>query len=389
MSVGTTRDSEQVTTLFVALEHLREGLGLPGPNRGTGGIETQIGLLLRHLAARSDYNVVVITNEPFEFPSIQVRVYPPPQKPLSIPVRALRKLGLKYPKRSDPNPRFNYVTDLPGPKVALFPKSMTADEIAAAKQAGCRTMFWVAADSVVDDTPLNKSMPWVQLIRQLLSEVDLVAVLTDHQKDIVARSFGLEATVITGGVELPQCADDQASRTYALWVGRPVPLKRPWLFVELARMYPHRSFRMVLRRPPVDSKMIPYLEYEASRLSNLELVFDVNPSEMAAQYAGAVALVSTSVSEGLSRVMLEAGAAGTQVLSQEIDVDGMLSSGEWGFCAEGDFETLSRKLDELFNSNGGSEEDRARAKNYVAGRYGVHRMVDQFDSAVARLIGGR
>lgn len=382
MTVGSTASNQSVTTLFVKLDYLREGLGLPGPNRGTGGIETQVAQLVKSLAARDDFHVVVLTNEMFEYPGIEVRLDPAPLAPLTFSQRILRRLGFKVQHRAESEPWQKYSASSAGPKVTLFPKSLTADEIALAKSAGCKTMFWVAADSLIDDTPLNKSMPWVGETRDLLPEMDLVAVLTHNQQEILARNLGLPATVVTGGAEWHTASLGTPQQQFALWVGRPVPLKRPWVFVELAEALPQYSFRMVLRPAPSDAHMVDYLHFEAARLGNLELVFDVAAPDMAEQYLGAVALVSTSASEGLPRVMIEAGAVGTEVLSLEIDVDRMLSTDEWGFCANGETSALRDRLAELFSRGGSTTEERAAAREYVQERYGAHRMADEFVAAM-------
>ena len=364
------------TAVYVVADGLSEGFGHSGGGVGTGGAASHMVTLVRGLLDLGLARVVIITDIPFEFPGVTVRAeWPGSQIPsLGVLVKRLRRrlLWLEYRGRAQA-------------KVALYAQVLDYAHLAAAKKMGVATISMVNGNAIVDETLINKSTERVQRMLRLLPEVDAIFVLNHQMVRDVSRRFQRVAHLIPSGVYPAPPTVFGLEREYALWVGRPEPLKRPWAFIEIARRMPDRKFVMVLRSHPAYLEAIDFLRHEARELGNVEFAIDVPAPQMCEYYARAVALVSTSGSEGLPRTWLEAGAAGTEVLSFELDVDGMLSGGDWGYCAGGAWSVLDERLEDLFATSGGGPAHSDAVRRHVAATYSVEDMVNAFAEAVAEV----
>lgn len=361
------------TTLYIVASYMREGLGLPGTASGSGGVFTQMAVLARTLSQRPDYRVVLLTDEQFEYPGIEVRVVPqaPKASSLSLVDRVRKKLYRM---------RIEALMSDEGRRVVLFPHLVRSAYITVARKVGAKSILWINADQLVDDSPIGRSQKGTASVQKAIPKVDAVAVLNERQKGFVRDRWGIEATILTSGIEPPDpelCATPQEG---ALWVGRLAPGKRPWVFIDLARQNPNHRFRFVMRtRATGATAFEDYVDAELLRYPNLEIVRDVPAQEMQKVYAEARALIVTSASEGFPRVMTEAGSVGTEVLSLEINVDGLLDGERWGYCADGDYDAFSAKVSEVLDGPPPTTEERLAIREDLLARCGADRMADDVD----------
>jgi glycosyltransferase involved in cell wall biosynthesis len=108
-----------------------------------------------------------------------------------------------------------------------------------------------------------------------------------------------------------------ASRPRVVFLGRLDPVKRPWLFVELARRVPEAEF-LVLGQQHVSG-------WQPNGLpANVRLLGHVEGEEKRLLLASAAALVNTSQHEGLPVSFLESLACGTPIVSSH-DPEGTVS----------------------------------------------------------------
>ncbi len=175
----------------------------------------------------------------------------------------------------------------------------------------CLTMR--AGDCIVGNYPWWKR-PLLKLPPRMAGQN---FVTYDHQVEEVRESYGVEAEVAPDPIELP---DFVSSGGNVLFVNRLVEVKRPLLFVDLARRMRSVPFEMVGYGP---------LEGEVKRRRppNLDFVGRLSPEETRKRYEEASVVVTTSTFEGVPCVWLEAWAAGVPVVST-VDRGGMLDRWE-------------------------------------------------------------
>ena len=149
-----------------------------------------------------------------------------------------------------------------------------------------------------------------------------------------------------------QWTPDAGRHDQVLWLGAIGPgFKRPDLFLDLAEALPHRAFRMVgvLQGPDA---FVQGVKTRAERLANLEFVgFVASRKDLPAQYAAARCHVSLSDYEGFANTFLEAFASGVPVVSLNADPNDLLEGAGAGRCARGNFASMVRLVDAMFDDD--------------------------------------
>jgi glycosyltransferase involved in cell wall biosynthesis len=225
---------------------------------------------------------------------------------------------------------------------------MNASLVRSAREHGVRTVLLVAWDKDLDrgffDRPRDRT-PFGDLhahCAYLLRHVHDVVVQTDEQRALLASVAGREATVITNPLPVESTADDDGPRDTFLWVGRADTFqKRPEILLDVARRLPHLAFSMIVNRFDEDV----YRRMASSLPPNVRIAERAAPAFMGPWYRRAIALLSTSASEGMPNAFLQAGSHGTPVVSLSVDPGKLLESSGGGTCAYDDRERFIASID--------------------------------------------
>ena len=152
-----------------------------------------------------------------------------------------------------------------------------------------------------------RASTWVR--RPLRVTTTAPETLSPRAADAYGLALG-RLPLLPNPIELPPRSSERATPR-VLFLGRLDPVKRPWLFVELARSMPNVEFMML-----GDAQVRDPGRWTAERApANLRLLGHVNEAEKAALLASAWVLVNTSVHEALPVSFLEALAAETPLVS--------------------------------------------------------------------------
>lgn len=143
-----------------------------------------------------------------------------------------------------------------------------------------------------------------------------------------------------------------------LWVSRLATYKQPFRYVDLARELPEARFRMIPVTAPGDTTpdLLAELRRRAQEAPNLEVLRPRPHPEVMALLERAVAVVNTSVLEGMPNVFLEAWARGIPVLTLRFDPDGRVRGRGLGISAGDDWDAFVAGAREMWEKRA----DRAR-----------------------------
>jgi glycosyltransferase involved in cell wall biosynthesis len=183
-----------------------------------------------------------------------------------------------------------------------------------------------------------------------------VSCHTPEQAEVIRRTYGRAAVIVPKPLP-PPWAPTGGPRAGALWVGRDAPGKQADLFVHLAARLPDHRFTLVCQ---------PDLNRDIARLrkiapTNLTLHEGLPFNEAAALFARHRLFVSTSLTEDVfPQTFLQAGQAGTPILSLNVDAGGSLEERNAGIVCSGDFERLVEAARMLL-------EDEGRWRSYQQG----------------------
>lgn len=197
-----------------------------------------------------------------------------------------------------------------------------------------------------------------------LRRAELIVCQTEKQKQAIASHYGIKPVIVPNAHRIPPLVESGAARRREiLWVARTHPMKRPLLFLELARRIPDLQFTIVMAPDHKHAALSAEVEAQTATLPNVTYIPGLPQSELPAVYQRARLFVLTSDAEGFANTVIEALKWGVPVLSLLLNFDNLLrpvvSSTEVrltenevfesapGFCAEGDFERLVEQLERL------------------------------------------
>lgn len=131
-----------------------------------------------------------------------------------------------------------------------------------------------------------------------------------------------DSTFLPNPVSVPPTLAEKAERPTVCFLGRLDPIKRPWIFFEMARQMPDVEF-LIAGRPHAPEVMEPIISRYRD-LPNLRFLGLVGGEDKTRMLQRSWALVNTSIHEALPVSYLEAFAAGTPVVGS-INPDGLVT----------------------------------------------------------------
>lgn len=185
--------------------------------------------------------------------------------------------------------------------------------------AFCRWRRRLSVYAAASDPDFDPAVPKIRfgrdraLFRWGLRNVSGIVVQSERQREALARHYRREGTIV------PSCYGHigRPSRPggLILWAGMIRQVKRPELFIELARRCPQFRFRLVGGGASNEGRLLDHIRMEAATLPNLEMTGFVHYQDVEQHFDDASLLVNTSESEGFPNTFLQAWSRGIPTLS--------------------------------------------------------------------------
>lgn len=219
------------------------------------------------------------------------------------------------------------------------------------------------------------------LFRFGLRRADAVIVQSEVQRDLLKANYGLDAVLIPNFLDAEPIQLPDVNRTRILWVGKMREIKRPLMFVELARRLPELSFTMIGPNFKDEVALHQAVEAAVKTVPNLEVLGFQPLAEVEKYFDCARVLVSTSEIEGFPNVFLQAMRRGVPIVSF-VDPDGIISANPvLGAIVDSEIglENAVRKLGQPPLSPAAPIQD------YFSRRFGPESMMDRYRSLLEQL----
>lgn len=210
-------------------------------------------------------------------------------------------------------------------------------------------------------------------------------VVQNRKQLVAAEPLGRPLRLIPTGVRSVD-AGGEGARDLVLWIGSLWTLKRPDLFLELARRFPARKFVILGGDFPSEADYSSRIRAEASALPNVTITGRVPNSEVEATLRRALALVNTSDVEGFPNAYLEAWSLRVPLVARH-DIDGIIASSGAGMIAN--------SIDEMEHALRTMEDERRRremgdaAHRYVVDHHSTARLGAEYMDFFAGLFATR
>jgi len=240
-------------------------------------------------------------------------------------------------------------------------------------------VYRIPSDAVVLSKPLSGNYSFNRKIVDTfeIKRADVVIAQSEFQKRILKERFGVESVVIKNGLTVPKVNCEKHSPPIVLWVASVSSVKRPHLFVELARFIPYACFEMVGGKTKGESQLYDEIATAAQKLPNLTFHGFVPYHKVNEYFRKASIFVNTSRIEGFPNTFIQACAHYTPVVSLSVDPDKIIRNENLGFCSRtfkqlvSDVTTLleDEKLRRIMGEN---------ARKYVEREHDVKKTVKEY-----------
>jgi len=229
----------------------------------------------------------------------------------------------------------------------LSPATSEAAELA--QDLNVKFIFQVSSDEDVKEKPIFAPN---DALRGCLQSAMLSAAVRVVQHPGQARelleTWDASSVIIPNGVVVPH-QEPSEQKKFILWSGRCAPVKRPWLFLNLARLFPQEKFVMALLPDAQSPGLYEAIVDDARFLNNLEIVC-ANFCDIQHYFDQSKILVSTSLYEGFPNTFLQAMAAATPIFSLAVD-PAPLGIDQEAYCwAQADLHILSQQLQKVLDN---------------------------------------
>lgn len=246
-----------------------------------------------------------------------------------------------------------------------------------ARLSGARFVFAGASDMDFVRGPLP-GMPAQHsfMYRLGLRAAHAVIVQNLAQQRMLKEHFGREGHLIQNGYE-EAAARPGSFQGHVLWAATVKPLKRPDLFIELARRTPGRRFVMV-GGPGITPDAQAYFAEMAERASgvpNLEMKGHVPYHQVGAWFDGAALSVNTSDYEGLPNTFLQAWLRGIPSLSFVCPES---APGETGTLACRDLDDMAARVGALCADEAAWRMASAACRRHFDAHHRIDAVVDRY-----------
>ncbi|CRI62995.1 hypothetical protein THIOKS11100008 [Thiocapsa sp. KS1] len=247
-----------------------------------------------------------------------------------------------------------------------------------ARRYGCRFIWHIAHD--YDITPKEfagtgnhlylAAHKW--LLERGIADATHIVAQTSKQASLLKQHYARsDATVIRNAHPLPDIPLIIANRRKIVWIGNFKPIKRPEIYIRLARALsdlPNIEFVMA-GAASWNGDWQSKLDADIDQISNLSYVGALSQEEVNALLESAILLVSTSRAEGFPNTFIQAWMRGVPVISLGTDPDNLIRDRHLGIIVndEAQLESSVRRVvgDPVLRSRLGSN-----AQTYAKGAHG-------------------
>lgn len=256
-----------------------------------------------------------------------------------------------------------------------------------ARRLGIRTAFSVMHDL---DVQVQRALRVRKKLWPLylwgLKRSNIIFIQHNGQRESLPAPLQQRTFLLPGIVSLPErVLTHRERKETVVWAAVIRPPKRPDLLVEIASRLP--SIHFVVCGAPAYShwevKTIEEIMKRLRSLPNVDYRGHVDPIQTLETIGSASLLLSTSDGEGFPSVFLEAWAAGTPVVSMQIDPDHKIRDCELGKVA-GTVEEAVDAVRYLMASPERREEMGARSRRHAEEMHSPAAAVRAFEAASAQ-----
>lgn len=215
-----------------------------------------------------------------------------------------------------------------GRGVSLYPLSLLS------KWFHKKLVFFIAADTNMDKGKEAKRNFETRFFRRGIKYLDYIVAQNSRQQEQTKTNYG-KSSLIIPNIWKNDAKEGTSEKKYdVLWVGNIRKVKRPDVYVKIAKALPEVRFAMV--GGPADPALYEETQKQASLLQNLDFLGRQGFVETNEVFSTARMFACTSSSEGFPNTFLQAWSNGIPVVSTVDPSDVVKKNGMGVVCNDTD-----------------------------------------------------
>jgi glycosyltransferase involved in cell wall biosynthesis len=257
-----------------------------------------------------------------------------------------------------------------------------------ARRNGRRMVVRIASDADCDPARLEISF-WRdrKLYEYGLRRADAILAQSVNQQELLRRNYGLDSSVASSLVDVADSTLPLGERDISvLWVSNMLQLKRPEIFIELARRLHPLTASMVGGAAPQAHDLFEQIRARAADVGNLTFHGQLPYRLTNRLFDRARLFVNTSEVEGFPNTFLQAWIRGVPVISF-FDPDDIIRREGLGY-AVASLDEMASAARRLATDSQAWMEMSARCTAYMARCHGEDRILEPYLATVARVATG-
>ncbi|MGP8012553.1 MAG: glycosyltransferase family 4 protein [Halobacteriota archaeon] len=238
-----------------------------------------------------------------------------------------------------------------------------------------------ASDMDVDLEYLNKrNFLQRSLFRLAVKTADCVIAQTSHQQTLCQTNFKKSSIVIKNISPLAESVSKKPTTPIVFWAARlDREIKRPDLFIELAKLLPSAKFQIAGGRRSEDYYRT--FRVAVDSVPNLDYVGAIPFHQIEQYFANAAIFVNTSPREGFPNTFLQAWGNGIPVVSLNVDPDEIICKYDLGFHS-GNFNQMVRDVKLLLQDERLREELGQNGRHYVEREHNIEAIANRYSEVL-------
>ncbi len=292
----------------------------------------------------------------------------------------LRRNTIKIEGRHIPIQRFNTYEEIDADIYCTFGVSnFSVALITFIQNIGKKALLFIGSDiDLIGTYSKHKSIGTGICNYRLRGANSLIITQNRKQKELLKQYLGIDSITIKNPIDLktklPHKSNDVCNK-YVLWIGKSDLIKRPDLFLDIAKEFPYIRFLMIMNL----SVNKIHERIMSTKSDNMTILEYVPYKDIERYFTMAFAFVNTSVFEGFPNTFLQAGKYGVPILSLEVDPMNFITEYDCGISAKGDINKILDGLNKILNKCDSTLKWSHNLQNYVKQNHRLEDKVLQLD----------
>jgi len=232
-------------------------------------------------------------------------------------------------------------------------------------------------------------LPFICLVDRIseygILNVDQIIVQSQEQNVALSKNWGRESMVVPNAHPVKSINIEKSTPPEIIWLGSIKPIKRPLMFVDLARRCNDINAHFIMAGAPTDRVLSNELSNRLSTTPNVTYLGLISSAEANKLIERASLLVNTSSNEGFPNTFIQAWLRSTPVISLEVDPDRVINRNSLGTCS-GNFDKLVADVKNLLANPFMLKNFGKICRNYAFREHNLNRVMNIYEELFLGLL---